>query len=187
MATKTSDSHPLQIAEISVPALTGLLGVTFCPGKKDAHAMSGAWHRDVRTDVAMIRHWGAAMVITLIEPHEFALLQVENLGSAVTEAGMQWLHMPIRDVSVPDERFHSAWAIHSQLVMKTLEAGANVLVHCKGGLGRAGTVAARILIETGLPARDAIASVRAKRPGAIETLAQERYLLGLSPGTGTAP
>jgi ADP-ribosyl-[dinitrogen reductase] hydrolase len=187
MSLRTSYTHPLQIAPILVPGLAGLLGVTFCPGKKDAHAMSGAWHRDVGTDVAMIRLWGAATVITLIESHEFALLQVEDLGFAVTQSGMQWLHMPIHDVSVPDERFHSAWENHRQLVMNTLKAGANVLVHCKGGLGRAGTVAAQILIESGVPARDAIATVRAKRPGAIETLAQERYLLGLSPGTGTAP
>jgi ADP-ribosyl-[dinitrogen reductase] hydrolase len=187
MMVRTSDTHPLQIAPISGPRLNGLLGVTLCPGKRDAHAMSGTWHRDVRTDVAMIRQWGAAIVITLIESHEFALLQVEELGSVVMQSGMRWLHMPIRDVSVPDERFHTAWAMHRKLVMKTLEDGANVLVHCKGGLGRAGTVAAQILIESGVPARDAIATVRAKRPGAIETLAQERYLLGLSPGTGAAP
>jgi ADP-ribosyl-[dinitrogen reductase] hydrolase len=187
MALRTSNTHPLQIASLTVPGCAGLLGVTFCPGKKDAHAMSGAWHRDVGTDVAMIRKWGAALVITLIEPHEFALLQVEHLGSAVAEAGMQWLHLPIRDVSAPDERFNTGWATHRRTVMHALAAGENVVVHCRGGLGRAGTIAAQILIEAGQSPVAAMAAVRAQRPGAIETMSQERYRLALSgPIEGTA-
>ena len=53
------------------------------------------------------------------------------------------------------------------------------MVHCRGGLGRAGTIAARLLVECGWPAAKAIAAVREVRPGAIETRAQEKYVLGL--------
>jgi ADP-ribosyl-[dinitrogen reductase] hydrolase len=53
--------------------------VTICPGEKYARAISGAWHRDIATDVSRIRQCGAALVITLIEPHEFVLLQVEHV------------------------------------------------------------------------------------------------------------
>lgn len=53
-------------------------------------------------------------------------------------------------------------------------------MHCKGGLGRAGTVAARLLIEFGQAPEDAIACVRAARPGAIETHQQETYLRQLN-------
>ena len=48
-----------------------------------------------------------------------------------------------------------------------------VLVHCKGGLGRAGTFAARLLVEFGHTPASAIATVRTARPGALETLDQE--------------
>jgi ADP-ribosyl-[dinitrogen reductase] hydrolase len=54
----------------------------------------------------------------------------------------------------------------------------NVLVHCRGGLGRAGTIAARLLVELGMEPTKAIASVRGVRPGAIETSEQERFVLG---------
>ena len=50
-----------------------------------------------------------------------------------------------------------------------LRAGERVLVHCRGGLGRAGAVAARLLIEFGATPVTAIAQVRAARPRAIET------------------
>jgi ADP-ribosyl-[dinitrogen reductase] hydrolase len=59
--------------------------------------------------------------------------------------------------------------------------GGRVLVHCRGGLGRAGTVAACLLVELGVAPQDAIRRVRAARPNAIETAAQERYILGYRP------
>jgi hypothetical protein len=56
-----------------------------------------------------------------------------------------------------------------------LDAGFDILVHSKGGLGRAGTIAARLLVEAGMRADDAIGLVRLRRPGAIETEEQARY------------
>ena len=52
----------------------------------------------------------------------------------------------------------------------------DVLIHCRGGLGRAGTIAARLLIELGTEPGEAIANVRAVRPGAIETDDQEEFV-----------
>lgn len=61
-----------------------------------------------------------------------------------------------------------------------LRDGGRVLVHCRGGLGRAGTVAARLLVELGDPAAVAVECVRQARPGAIETAAQLEYVLNLT-------
>ncbi len=52
----------------------------------------------------------------------------------------------------------------------------------QAGLGRAGTVAARLLIGAGKLPEDAIGSVRRARPGAIESKSQEDYLCSLTPG-----
>jgi protein-tyrosine phosphatase len=64
-----------------------------------------------------------------------------------------------------------------------LDSDGKVLAHCKGGLGRAGMVAARLLVERGVSPDEAIASVRRVRPGAIETGLQERYLRAILPTT----
>lgn len=165
----------------------GRIGVTFCPGKKDAGAMTGAWERDLDLDVQAIADWGAAAVVTLIEDHEFELLEVEGLGDAVRARHMDWLHLPIRDVSVPSPAFETSWKAAGEGLRARLRDGFDVVVHCRGGLGRAGMIAACLLVELGADAKDAIQNVRAVRPGAIETREQERYVQGIRPQAAWTP
>ncbi|SRR5216684_5390931 len=176
---RTSISHPLQIAVVSRGPEFGRVGLTFCPGKYDPHAMSGGWDRDLNRDLDTIRHWGAAAVVTLLELEELKLLKVERLGEEVLRRNMSWFHLPIVDVSTPDERFEQAWDVAGEELRSILRSGSDVLVHCRGGLGRAGTIAARLLIELGMEPATAIASVRAVRPGAIETSDQEKFVLNI--------
>jgi protein-tyrosine phosphatase len=175
MNAKTSQTHPIQIAE-TVTLAGGVVGITFCPGKHQASAYSGAWARDLDLDLAAIRQWGASAVLTLVTAEELVELKVEEISAATARHGMVWLHLPIVDVSTPTAAWEALWQRQRNVVHDILDAGGRVLVHCKGGLGRAGTVAARILIERGHSPENAIAAVRAVRPGAIETRAQEVYV-----------
>ncbi|MGH7122294.1 MAG: cyclin-dependent kinase inhibitor 3 family protein [Gemmataceae bacterium] len=176
---KTSLTHPLEIAAVSAGPALGRVGITFCPGKYDRQAMTGYWDRDLAIDLDAIRDWGAAAVITLLEPKEILLLQVERLGEEVCRRGMLWFHLPIADVSKPDEGFERNWVPAGDALRTLLRSGRDVLVHCRGGLGRAGTIAARLLIELGMEPATAVDRVRAVRPGAIETLEQKQYVLGI--------
>lgn len=173
--TKTSVTDPLWIA--SLPVGGGTLGLTLCPGKRGPSLSGAWWERDLAVDVAAIAAWGAGAVVTLIEEDEFALLGVEELPEAVRAAGMAWHHLPITDVSVPDERFERAWPGLWPQLCERLGSGDRVVVHCRGGLGRAGTVAALALVECGEAPAEAIERVRKVRPGAIETAEQERWVL----------
>ena len=176
---KTSLTHPLQIAAISAGAAFGRVGITFCPGKYDRQALSGYWDRDLSLDLDAIRDWGAAAVVTLLKPRELTLLRVERLGEEVLRRRMLWFHLPIVDVSTPDEGFERHWEVSGDEIRTLLRSGRDVVVHCRGGLGRAGTIGARLLIELGMEPATAIRQVRAVRPGAIETREQEKYVLGI--------
>jgi ADP-ribosyl-[dinitrogen reductase] hydrolase len=141
--------------------------------------MTGAWDRDLALDLDAVRDWGAAAVVTLLESQEMRLLRVQRLGEEVVSRKMQWFHLPIVDVSVPDARFEESWLSAGKELRSLLRSGHDVLVHCRGGLGRAGTIAARLLVELGMDPRRAIDSVRTARPGTIETRAQEEFVLSI--------
>lgn len=169
---RTSQTHPLQIAEVQAQPEQGRIGVTLCPGKHDPVATTGAWARDLEADLDVVQAWGARRVLSLIEHAELNLLKVPNLGEAVRARGLEWRHLPIADFSTPTPAFEEAWGVEGQEIRELLRAGESVLVHCRGGLGRAGMIAARLLVELGLPPQEAITRVRRVRPGAIETAAQ---------------
>jgi ADP-ribosyl-[dinitrogen reductase] hydrolase len=176
---RTSSTHPLQIAAISAGPAFGRVGITFCPGKYDPHAMSGSWDRNLSCDLDAIGNWGAAAIVTLVEPEELILLRVASLGQEVRRRGMSWFHLPIADGSTPAAEFERQWNAAGAELRALLRNGRDVLVHCRGGLGRAGMIAARLLIELGIEPATAIRQVRAVRPGAIETRQQEIYVLGI--------
>lgn len=177
--SRTSITHPIEIGAVTAGSGYGRIGITFCPGKYDPHAQTGSWDRDLALDLDDIKKWGVSAVVTLVEDQELKLLEVPHLGKEVRRRGMSWFHLPIVDGSTPDDEFECAWKSVGEKLRSMLKNGADVLVHCRGGLGRAGTIAAPLLVELGTEPKKAIASVRAARPDAIETLEQEKFVLNL--------
>lgn len=177
---RTSITDPLRIDEVSIPGYEGVIGLTLCPGKEDPWSSTGPWKRDLGLDLAAIRDWGAAMLLSLIEPDEYDRVKVADMGRRIPE-GMEQLRLPIKDVSVPDKSWEEAWVREGPRVRELLRKGGRVCIHCMGGLGRSGLVAARLLVELGLPPEEAMARVRTSRKGAIETRQQEDHVRSCKP------
>ena len=177
MAAKTSSTDPIEIAEIRHPDHPGVIGVTICPGKKAPSTFGGTWDRDLTQDLELIQsRFGPKSIITLMPTYELVESGVPGLGQAVSDLGMGWHHLAIDDMEAPTEVFEVAWKEALPKLLEIVKNGDNVLVHCRGGLGRSGTVAAMLLIELGMAHKEAVATVRSARPGAIETYEQETYV-----------
>lgn len=168
-------SVPLHISEIRVGTVDnyGILGVASCPGTSSGRRGAGP---AIETDVAAIVSWGANVVVSLTESSEFDLLGVSELPRQLSK-NFRWIHLPVKDMSVPENDFLRKWSNEARSVHDVLTAGGKVLIHCRGGLGRSGLMASLILAERGASAQDAIEKVRAARPGAIETCEQEKWLV----------
>ncbi len=177
---RTSITHPLLVAQVKASPDFGAIGLTFCPGKKQPSGMTGGWDRDLDLDLDAISAFGASALVTLVEAHEMEMLGVPQIGEKTMLRHMDWFHLPIRDVSVPGREFEQAWQVHGPGLRARLRDGFSVVLHCKGGLGRAGTIAARLLVELGLEPSESIRQVRKARPGAIETAGQARYVAAQS-------
>lgn len=151
--------------------------MTICPGKQGDSQYGSAWNRDLAIDLEVIRTWGASVLVTAMESEEMQRVGVGQLGSAATQARLQWIHLPMTDGAVPDERLDRIWPIAAPTILKVLSDGGRVVIHCRGGLGRTGMVASMLLIELGKSPRDALDIVRRTRPGTVETEDQEAFVL----------
>lgn len=171
---RTSITDPLRIDTAMTPG-GGRIGMTICPGKKQPEGASGSWNRDLDIDLDAIRAWGAEALVSLIEPAEYQALGVESLPERA-KARMAHFSLPIPDYGLPGPEWEAQWEQAGPLLRSILRRGGSVCVHCKGGLGRSGTIAARLLVELGVSPVETVRRVRAARKGAIETRDQERYV-----------
>jgi ADP-ribosyl-[dinitrogen reductase] hydrolase len=175
---RTSQSGPLQIATVLIRA--GAIGITSAPGEQRVAAMKGLSSGDLETDLQAISDWGATHVISLVERFELTEQRIEHLSAQVEIFGMRWIGMRIVKGHAPGPEFIQQWLMIEPALTIEIARGARVLIHSNGGLGRAGTVAAMLLLsmhETD-SASQAMEMVRQVRPGAIETGEQEEFLAG---------
>jgi len=138
--------------------------------------LSGDWDRDLTVDLEVIKSSGAKALMTLMENDELSAVQVPftELGEKAASLGLEWHHhLPVRNDDVPDCSFEDVLTYSGLRFRDLLIQGKKVVIHCLGGMGRTGTIAARLLVEVGASPNDAIRAVRAVRTGAVQTRKQE--------------
>lgn len=161
-----------RIVNVSDPTVVGRLVISICPGKKDK-----SWNRDLTMDISAIRADNIQVIICLLEWSELEALSIANYPRIAQEAGFIFHHLPIRDGSIPSVKDLNGLV---PIIINHLLAGENVLVHCRGGKGRAGTICACCLSHFGYIGQNAIDEVRLRRPGAVQTLKQEQSVIAYS-------
>jgi protein-tyrosine phosphatase len=181
---KTSVSHPIRGDWIS-QELPGKIGLTFAPGKHAyARYEGGQWERDLDADLDRLIHtYGMRVQVCLLEDHELAALRIPTLVHAASAHGIEVLRLPIPDGSVPPQLALVTGLLDD--ILAAARAGKNVVIHCQGGLGRAGTIGGCLLVRLGKSSEDALAILRdARDPMCPETEEQREFIRRFS---GHAP
>lgn len=146
----------------------GRLGLTHMPGSK----------ADRDQDLLGLKTKGVDTLVCLQKPHEFQQIhppeRIEERRAAVERQGMTFVHQAIGDFSTPT--VEQALDLVT-LINRDLAAGAQVVTHCFAGLGRAGTIAACVLVTYGHEAEVAVELVRRYRRGAIQTAEQVQFVV----------
>jgi protein-tyrosine phosphatase len=125
-----------------------------------------------------VRAWQRAtvdVVVSLLEREEQTELGLEEEGPLVEAAGLRFVSFPIPDLGVPASRTAAVFLVHR--LVRDLESGKNVTVHCRQGVGRSGLIAAGALIVAGMDAASALRIVSsARRVEVPETPEQRRWI-----------
>lgn len=171
----TSTSHPIRVDWL--PVSRGMVGLTFAPGKKQRSAQSGSWNRDLDADLERLRLVHRAdRLVCLLEDDEMIDLGISNLVNAATAAGVVVHRFPIPDGQLPGNEDAFARLVTS--IVEWAESGERVVIHCKGGLGRAGTLGGCVLVACGWTPLDALRALRdARGPDCPETESQRGYIM----------
>jgi len=117
---------------------------------------------------------GVTQIVVLLTQEEMDFYYGGTLFSMYETFGFRVKHYPIQDHHAP--RSMKSF-IELQVELVEFTKTEPILIHCLGGIGRTGLVAAGLIVALGSTALKAMKVIRKKTPGSIETAAQEQFLL----------
>jgi protein-tyrosine phosphatase len=137
-----------------------------------ARPRGGEWLDD---ELASWRKSGVDEVVSLLTAEEAESLDLQNEAANTRTAGMLFRSFPIVDRWVPASKRDSLRFIED--LDSDLTSGKNVSIHCRQGIGRAGLIAASLLVARGWPTADALERISAARGVTVpETTEQREWL-----------
>jgi protein-tyrosine phosphatase len=176
----SADPHPVTWLSTDHQVLKRV-GVSSCPGKILAKGRNGLqYKRDISKDVKDLSKRGVSMIICLLNDYEMRTIGVSPVTyrKSCGVSGVELLVHPVLEMGV----FSSVEDVNTLCtrVIASLESSpaGKVLVHCRGGVGRACTFAACLYVRIlGLGSTDAIRMIRDFRcKKAVESKRQEEFV-----------
>jgi ADP-ribosyl-[dinitrogen reductase] hydrolase len=169
---RTSASHPRDVGWLEPPARVGL---TLAPGVRDRSVEGFRWERDLAADLDALVAAGVTVLVCLLEEPELARYGITNLVPAAQARGLEVLRLPIRDGDVPADLARVDELLATMAAREA--AGGRLVIHCRGGLGRSGTIAGCHLVRGGLTPTAALAMLhRVRGPRCPENRRQEAFV-----------
>ena len=146
-----------------------LLGVSQFPGKNLQNIFDLS---SFLKDLQIIKKQKVKIVVSLLPDNEKNKLGLDDLIWSKEE--VEYIQFPINDFSVPPKKKFNELKKLISFIKESLMLSKHVLIHCNGGKGRSGMIAALVL--KAMKEKDPIKKVREKVIGAIETEEQEIFV-----------
>ncbi|XP_058846593.1 cyclin-dependent kinase inhibitor 3-like isoform X2 [Acipenser ruthenus] len=167
------EQSQLQISwlSLSVVGSSQVLGICALPGCKFKDV-----RRNLQKDIGELKAQGVQEVFVFCTRGELIKYRVPQLLDSYRHLGLGVHHLPFPDGSAPE--LGQCCQILGEL-QESLESNRRTVIHCYGGLGRSGLIAACLLLRLShsLTPEKAIELLREQRgPGAIQTVKQYNFL-----------
>jgi len=115
---------------------------------------------NLQQDLQALKAGGTDKILCLLEESEATQLGLQQQESHTIDAGIEFQRFPIADYGVPE---FLDLQVQITRARKDLDAGINLLVHCRGGIGRTGLICCCLMLTTGISVPDAISVVTKQR------------------------
>ena len=121
-----------------------------------------------------LREVGTDVMVSMLTSDETDELDLQGEMDAATGAGLIFLSCPTPDRGVPDTSQFRGLIVE---LRQALEAGQNVVVHCRMGIGRSSLVAAGLLVSEGQTVPEAFESISTARGMPVPDTDEQRMWL----------
>lgn len=133
---------------------------------------------ELARELATLSRAGVDVLVCLLTDDELVELGLEGEADAARDAGLELIRMPVPDLTVPP--VGQALALARRLAGR-LARGAEVVVHCRAGVGRSSVLAAAVLVCEGVPEEQAWALITMARGLQVpDTEEQRAYVAHLA-------
>jgi len=123
------------------------------------------------------RDEGVNTILSLLTVQEENELSLDAEPESANEAGLRFLSFPIPDRQVPGSPSQVAPLLDG--LSHDLMEGQNVVIHCRGGVGRSGLMAACLLVLSGDDPETAVATVSHARGTTVPETPEQRHWIDL--------
>lgn len=159
------NSHPFTV----LPLANGSRFVfTPCPGTQGS---------DLLQSIQSLRDADCSAVITVLTNDEIKSLKVPDLSQQVISSGLQWFQLPIEDDTSPKDQFLERFHTIKSTLLSLLATQKTIAIHCSGGSGRTGLMAAILLLEYGIGWADVKSLIQSVRPKALTLPVHTEFLI----------
>lgn len=134
------------------------------------YAMAQPRARQLEADVSQLTELGVSKVVCLLESDESNQLGLQKEQAICKAQGLKFERFEIADFGVPT---FTELSVLAPRLFSEISAGASVLVHCRGGVGRTGLLCSCILIASGISAKRAVAHASEMRGCRVPETSQQ--------------
>lgn len=138
-------------SEVPTPESSFLarVGLAPAPGKRLARGRDGLeYSRSIRSDVLQLKELGIRLIVCLLSKSELRSLGVvqEEYEAACNDAGVRLECMPCQECAAFEDIESVVSLCEDLWTALSEDREACIFLHCRGGIGRAGTLAACLLL-----------------------------------------
>lgn len=132
----------------------------------------GDWLED---EITYFKRQKVTLLVSLLEKDEVGELELRNEEACCLQHGIEFLQFPVKDRNIP---VNAQGMIQS--LLKYLEEGASIVIHCRMGIGRSTIIAGAVLVSRGYKANAVLKHISEVRGLKVpDTDEQVSWLIGI--------